>query len=349
MNHIPQISIVAIMFLSAPITFVSAQCLLLRNESQVDQYVVDVFEDSKGNLWFGTLDKGAARYDGKSLEYFTTNDGLISNRVVSYAEDSSGNIWIAHGDLPGATKYDGKSFTKVAKEQGLVGFVSTVKADKDGKIWAGTSAGAFRSDGKSFTNINVPKWTGKNASWKITLDAVMCIAQDKQGHMWFGTDGNGVFKYDGQSYTHFTNADGLLTNNVIRILEDRDGNMWFASIASRQPKVTADGGLTVYDGTTIKKFPGTKGLINNDVYTLFEDSKGNIWIGSAGVGAYRYDGKRFKMFTKSDRPDITKFFGLQAMTEDKNGALWCGFSGGLFRFNGEYFANVTQEALGVKK
>ena len=349
MNHIPQISYIAILFLFAPTTFVSAQSLLLRNESQIDQYVVDVFEDSKGNLWFGTLDKGAARYDGKVLEYFTTDGGLISNRVVSYAEDSSGNIWIAHGDQPGATRYDGKTFTKVSREQGLVGFVSTVMTDNDGKIWAGTSAGAFRSDGKSFKNVNLPKWNGKNASWKIMLDAVMCIVQDKQGNMWFGTDGNGVFKYDGKSYTHFTKADGLLTNNVIRILEDRNGNKWFASIASRQPKVTADGGLTVFDGKSIKNFQGTKGLTDNDIYTLFEDSKGNIWIGSAGVGAFRYDGKQFKLFTKSDRPDITKFFGLQAMTEDKNGTLWCGFSGGLFRFNGEYFSNVTREAFGAKK
>lgn len=42
------------------------------------------------------------------------------------------------------------------------------------------------------------------------------------------------------------------------------------------------------------------------------------------------------------RMDLTANFGLQAMTEDKNGTLWFGFSGGLFRFNGDLFTNVTK-------
>ena len=44
-------------------------------ESQIGEYVTSIFEDSKGNLWFGTLDKGIARYDGEKLKYFTTKDG----------------------------------------------------------------------------------------------------------------------------------------------------------------------------------------------------------------------------------------------------------------------------------
>ena len=43
-------------------------------DSQIAEYVVEIFEDSKGNLWFGTGNKGAARYDGKALTYFTTVD-----------------------------------------------------------------------------------------------------------------------------------------------------------------------------------------------------------------------------------------------------------------------------------
>src|SRR5690348_11786336 len=63
-------------------------------DSQIDQYVVEIFEDSKGTLWFGTINKGAARYDGKALTYLTTEDGLSGNTVTSFAEDKEGNIWI---------------------------------------------------------------------------------------------------------------------------------------------------------------------------------------------------------------------------------------------------------------
>ena len=325
------------------------QNLPLKNDPQIDQYVVAVYRDKQDRLWFATLEKGAACYDGEKLRYFTTNDGLISNRVVDFAEDKKGNIWFAHGDLPGVSVYDGEAFRQYNAKQGLPGLSSTVYADRDGNIWVGTWSGAFRFDGKKFANINVPKSTATNPSFKISLNSVWCITQDRQGNMWFGTDGNGVFKHDGNDFTHFTTANGLLTNNVVRMLEDRQGNLWFASIASRQPKVTADGGLTRFDGKSITGFPDVKGLANNDIYLMFEDKAGDIWIGSAGVGAYRFNGKDFELFNKTDRPDLTRNFGLQAMAQDKQGRLWCGFSGGLFRFNGQHFENITRQALQKKK
>ena len=46
-------------------------------KSQIGEYVTSAFEDSKGHLWFGTLSKGIAKYDGKKLKYFTIKDGLL--------------------------------------------------------------------------------------------------------------------------------------------------------------------------------------------------------------------------------------------------------------------------------
>lgn len=42
------------------------------------------------------------------------------------------------------------------------------------------------------------------------------------------------------------------------------------------------------------------------------------------------------------RPDLTKYFAIQAFVEDRHGTLWFGFSGGLFRFYGNAFVNVTR-------
>src|SRR5688572_922077 len=58
-----------------------------QSAAQIAQYVVEIFEDSKGNLWFGTIEKGCAKYDAKKLTYYTTEDGLIGNTVTSFAED----------------------------------------------------------------------------------------------------------------------------------------------------------------------------------------------------------------------------------------------------------------------
>jgi len=104
-----------------------------------------------------------------------------------------------------------------------------------------------------------------------------------------------------------------------------------------------DGGVRRYDGNTFTAFPDVEGLTGNDIYTLYPDRSGALWIGATGVGVYRYDGDTFTLFDKTDRPDQNGGFGLQGMTEDRHGTPWCGFSGGLFRLDGERFVHVTQK------
>ncbi|MBK6996655.1 MAG: hypothetical protein IPH31_17630 [Lewinellaceae bacterium] len=55
-----------------------------KNDAQIDDYVVEVFEDKKGNLWFGTLAKGAARFDGKTLTYFSTKKAYVTIPLRAY-------------------------------------------------------------------------------------------------------------------------------------------------------------------------------------------------------------------------------------------------------------------------
>src|SRR5690606_30207862 len=77
---------------------------------------------------------------------------------------------------------------------------------------------------------------------------VHCSLQDKNGHLWFGTTGEGVYRYDGKIFTQFTDKDGLSNNSVWSILEDRSGNIWFGT----------DNGVSRYDGKTISKISFTK-------------------------------------------------------------------------------------------
>ena len=87
--------------------------------SQVDAYVVAAFEDSKGNLWFGTNGQGVARWDGNVLRYFSIGEGLIDNVVTGIAEDRDGNLWF--GTQAGTSRYDGNTFTSFGPAEGLPG------------------------------------------------------------------------------------------------------------------------------------------------------------------------------------------------------------------------------------
>ncbi len=313
----------------------------LGSAPQIAEFIVDIFEDNKGNLWFGTMGRGAARYDGKMLTYISTKDGLCGNDVASITEDLKGNIWF--GTHNGASKYDGKTFANFGSKEGLHGLGCNILVDGKGNIWAGTNDGLFRYDGSSFYEFNIPTPVIENPSYNWESGKVWSLIEDKDGNLWFGRDGFGVCKFDGTSFTHFTKKEGLCSNNVNSIMEDSQGNIWFTSIPSSTPEETNEGGISLYDGIAFTRFPEIEGLNEKSYYSICEDKAGNIWIGAANSGVYRYDGRKFTLFNGTDRMDLTWSLSTQSILEDRNGRLWFGFSGGLFRFKDSSIINVTQE------
>jgi hypothetical protein len=85
----------------------------------VREFVRTMYQDKKGNYWFGTNGDGIIRYNGQILEKITI-DGISPHfRVLEIVEDKAGNIWF--GTSEGLIKYDGKEFTTFSKKEGLPG------------------------------------------------------------------------------------------------------------------------------------------------------------------------------------------------------------------------------------
>ncbi len=305
--------------------------------SQIGDYVVETFEDSKGNLWFGTLEKGVAKYDGTTLKYLTITDGLPSNRIVSIIEDKAGNLWF--GTDVGISKYDGTSFTNFSEKNGLVSnMVSILNIDSKGIFWIGTWGGVSQFDGTNFETFNIPYPNIKTKSNEVTKNWTTTILEDSKGNIWFGRDGYGASKYDGSNFTHITKKEGLYSNNVQTISEDNDGNIWIgtrvAERDNRDPnKRNGKGGLNKYDGKKIIHFPDIIGFNENDVFEIYNDNSNNLWISTTSNGIYKYENNRFKNYNV---PNST-----MSMTEDRNGNLWLGCAGGLFRLNTNGIVNIT--------
>ena len=183
---------------------------------------------------------------------------------------------------------------------------------------------------------------------------VHCGLQDKASNLWFGTTGEGVYRYDGKSFTNFTMKDGLNSNTVWSILEDKSGNIWFG---------TADG-ICRYDGKSFTSIPinVTYGVnfqsqlsLNNNpyaknaVWSIMQDRSGKLWFGT-DEGLYYYNPAASP---KTEKIAFTRFLDnyniinknnlqlkmIQCMLEDKNGNLWFGSglneSEGLCRFDGK--------------
>ncbi len=167
------------------------------------------------------------------------------------------------------------------------------------------------------------KTQGSNEYQSIT-----CGIQDKNGNLWFGTGGEGVYKFDGQLFTQYTKKDGLSSEHVWCILEDKDANIWFG---------TTDG-ICRLDGNKIVSIPipyflrpyiksntyYSQWSTKNTVWSMLQDKSGKIWFGT-GDGVYYFDGKGFSRLLANDaviNKDSLQLKLVSSMLEDDHGNIW---------------------------
>jgi ligand-binding sensor domain-containing protein len=201
--------------------------------------------------------------------------------------------------------------------------------------------------------------------------AIWHVFQAKNGHHWFGSDGQGVFRYDGKTLTRFSTKDGLPHDAVRGIQEDKVGNIYittnggfsqFDGVKFATLVVSSDSGkgwklgpddvwLSAgapyrYDGKTlyrlqlpttelgeawIAKHPKDKFPFASspyDIFSMYQDRKGNMWFGTGAAGVCFYDGKSFGWI---EEKDVTEYHygpanGVRSILEDKEGKFWLGNS-----------------------
>jgi len=188
---------------------------------------------------------------------------------------------------------------------------------------------------------------------KIPLpkNGFFCGYIDSKGNLWFGSRGNGAFKFDGNSYINYTTTNGLCDNDVTCIAEDKKGNLWFGTTS----------GVCRFDGEKFEslKIPQSNTssswldkvypVVNpNQVMSILEDKKGNLWFGTNGAGVYKFNGDTFTQHLS----DIGMVYedGLYhniilSIIEDLKGNIW--FTslshGGVSVYDGEKFTHYTSE------
>ena len=321
------------------------------DQLQIGDYVPAAYEDQDGNLWFGTLGDGLARYDGEKLRYFAVTDGLAGNAVVDIKQDKDGLFWI--GTQSGLSTFDGQRFANFHNTVGpAADRISSLLIDSKDRIWVGSWDGVWQFIGGSFIRFELPVPEVEIRSYQSTMNWVTTILEDEAGNIWFGRDGYGACRYDGNSFTHLTVADGLPSNNVQGLQIDHTGRIWIGTriVEKDHPNSEARigrGGLSRLDEAGMTNFPGLSGLSQNDVYELYLDSRGKVWVGTIENGVYAFDGEDSANYQQRSIPyakvDAVPFFGVQSILEDSRGRMWFGCSGGLFRLKEGVIINVTRD------
>lgn len=297
----------------------------------VSQFVRTFHQDREGNYWFGTNGDGIIRYDGQTLEKIPIKGVSPQIRVLEIIEDKVGNVWFGTSD--GLVKYDGQKFETFSITEGKKGFDEEVwglAMDKNGLLWVGSIGGLYHFDGVQFIPSPLPEATVENPEYMLSDKLVKKIIEDKNGTMWFATDGNGIFKFNNGKFTHLTTKNGLTDNNTAGILEDSQGNIWIG---------TYYGGVSKFDGKTYTNFTQDGIITGEETYNFYEDSRGNIWFTAEGYGVYRYDGVSFTQFTTENGLTTNV---VQSIFEDDKGQLWFGTWKGICIFDGEIFVNANE-------
>ncbi len=302
-----------------------------------------IFEDSKGNLWFGTYFSGLDCYDPvkqKFKHYIHNEDDtntISSNRIRAITEDKHGYIWVgtAGGGINRIDPVTGEIVHYKNKLNDLNSLadnnVSSLAFDESGKLWIGTGVGLDVLDVDA--NIFAHYELGKESFDDNKQLPVRALIIDHQGVLWIGTT-DGLFVLDPISneireYNHnLGNNKSISSSYINAILEDSDGTIWVG---------TENGGLNKYirdkDIFVSYQFDISDpySISSDRVWSLYEDRSKILWIGTKSGGLNKLDLKRKKFHNLSYDPKNKKSIphpSVSAITGDKKGNIWIGTDGG---------------------
>ncbi|MBE9468631.1 MAG: SpoIIE family protein phosphatase [Bacteroidetes bacterium] len=386
--------------------------------------ILKLFEDRQNNIWAATNDGGLNKIqllenDSVSVSNISVTNGLSSNFIFDIYEDVQNRLWLATlGGINIITIHPDKiNVIKLNKDCEIPSdVILTIKEDYQGNICCGTyDKGLFVID-KTFLK-KIEKLNSADCKSYYTNDIIWDIKSDKNKNLWLATDKSGVFcKKPSDKFITFNNKNGLLSNQILSILEDREGNIWFGSMGkglfmyldktfvnyytkdglpgnkvysiiqnNKQLLIGTNQGLTTLNlkkGTVNTKstYNLTNGLADNTINTICVDNENSIWLGT-NKGVSIINDSKVKSLNETDElssniisciyidSENNKWIGtdngytliskngifkfnqeqgfinneVQTIIEDKSKRIWIGTLGGLVRIDGKTYTDFIEE------
>ena len=197
--------------------------------------------------------------------------------------------------------------------------VYDVVQTRDGYLWAATQGGLVRFDGVRFTVFST------RTEPALRSDYVTTLLEDRNGVLWVGTGGSGLFSYRGGRLQPF--AGGTPQAAFINELyEDADGALWVAMA----------GGLSRIAGGTTTTFTTADGLPSAAVRSVARDAQGVVWVATEG-GLARFVSGTFAPLAELRLPSAD----ARVIYPARDGTLWIGTARGLVRVRGGASVTLT--------
>ncbi len=303
---------------------------LTKKDNQISQVVRTVFQDSKGQFWFGG-EGGAFKLVENELIHIEgiQDEGGRGVTIKDIAEDKEGKIWFAHTD--GVSVVEKKSVTNYYESNGLLSNDAwCITIDKENTVWIGTIEGVCIFDGSSFSRFEIPEGKIDSTRGVSSTKIVHNIFEDSLGRIWFSTNG-GVYIKEGASLRNLSEKDGLGTNFVHQVMEDKDGRFYLSTSK----------GLYKYDEENLENI--SNGISGNfkGAGAILQDSQGYIWYISNLRDIYRFkEGEEPSKYVISESENGPASFYIY---EDQKKRMWFVGFGGAYRLENGKFINITKD------
>lgn len=192
----------------------------------------------------------------------------------------------------------------------------------NGVYWFGSDKdGLFQYDGKTLI-----QYTTKHG---LSSNQVRSIQEDRHGNIYCATLG-GINKFDGK---YFSLLEPIISKSADENWKLQPDDLWFSILGKNGQK-----GPYRYDGKNLYQLQFPKHYLADDyfrkypnnawspyeVYTIYKDSKGNIWMGTGNFGICRYDGHSLSWLYEDHLTNTPNggSFGIRSILEDQKGQFW---------------------------
>jgi signal transduction histidine kinase/ligand-binding sensor domain-containing protein/DNA-binding response OmpR family regulator len=292
-------------------------------------------EDKWGNLWVGTA-TGLSRLkpDGSGFIHYKYLSGTEINCI---AGDDQGLLWVGSSNGLYVYNIQADTYTVFTHEYNNHQSVSSkmirsIYIDKHGIYWFGTYQSGICKYDKNLNLFNLTLSSSFQEN-RNNIAGITALAENNNGKVLIGTNGNGLYEFD-RKKEQVHAVDLPLKNipanslSILALLRTRTNKLYIGSYSH---------GVIIVDRNTgaykqLVKGQGINDLTNNDIFCLFEDSKGNIWIGTNGGGIIVLNNDRviarYSPMPHNDAALLPINGYIRAFEEDAQGNIWIGTHGG---------------------
>ncbi len=263
------------------------------------------------------------------FEHLNIENGLSNSKVNAIFQDSRGFMWFGTND--GLNKFDGYTFTVYKHDADdstslSHNLVRDICEDDSGRLWIATEAGGVSVYDRVRDRFTSHRFNPGDST-SLVSDNVNSIARDRNGRLWMGTR-NGLCRYE-ESRKCFTRFRRGLSNEygpadffINKVFVDSKNRLWVRY---------QTGALDFYDdGSNVFRHIPLKKAARGDmrVFSILEDSRGTLWVGTADSGLLKVDEKNRVLEPVGSIP-AEVILSIRAIIEDDQGNLWIGSRDGL--------------------